>query len=57
MVVSVPVDIVPSELIEDVLESVGDQLDKKMKGKNWVKPLYWSSIIVVLSIPLVYYFW
>ena len=57
MVVSVPVDIVPSELIEDVLESVGDQLDKNMKGKNWVKPLYWVSIIVVLSIPLVYYFW
>lgn len=57
MVVSMPVDIVPAELIEDVLESVGEQIDKKMKGKNWVKPLYWVSIIVVLSIPLVYYFW
>ena len=57
MVVSVPVDIVPAELIEEVLESVGEQIDKKMRGKNWVKPLYWVSIIVVLSIPLVYYFW
>lgn len=57
MVVSMPVDIVPAELIEDVLESVGEQIDKKMKGKNWVKPIYWVSIIVVLSIPLVYYFW
>ena len=57
MVVSMPVDIVPAELIEDVLESVGEQIDKKMKGKNWVKPLYWASIIVVLSIPVVYYFW
>ena len=57
LVVFMPVDIVPAELIEDVLESVGEQIDKKMKGKNWVKPLYWVSIIVVLSIPLVYYFW
>lgn len=57
LVVFMPVDIVPAELIEDVLESVGEQIDKKMKGKNWVKPLYWASIIVVLSIPVVYYFW
>ena len=57
MVVSMPVDLVPAELIEEVLESVGEQIDKKMRGKNWVKPLYWVSIIVVLSIPLVYYFW
>ena len=57
LVVFMPVDIVPAELIEDVLESVGEQIDKKMKGKNWVKPLYWVSIIVVLSIPVVYYFW
>jgi len=57
MVVSMAVDIVPVELIEDVLESVGEQIDKKLGKKNWLKYLYWISIIVVLSIPVVYYFW
>ena len=57
LVVIMSADILPSELIEEVLESVGEQIDKKMKGKNWVKPLYWVSIIVVLSIPVMYYFW
>jgi hypothetical protein len=57
MVVSMAVDIVPAELIENVLESVGEQIDKKFGKKNWMKRLYWVSIIVVLSIPVVYYFW
>ena len=57
LVVFMPVDIVPAELIEDVLESVGEQMDKKFGKKNWMKRLYWVSIIVVLSIPVVYYFW
>ena len=52
-----PVDLVPVELIENVLESVGEQMDKKFGKKNWMKRLYWVSIIVVLSIPVVYYFW
>ncbi len=51
-----PADILPSELIEEVLESVGEQIDKKMRGKNWVKPLYWFSIVNVLGLPLVDYF-
>ena len=57
VVVSMAVDLVPVELIENVLESVGEQMDKKFGKKNWMKRLYWVSIIVVLSIPVVYYFW
>ena len=57
VVVSMAVDLVPVELIENVLDSVGEQMDKKFGKKNWMKRLYWVSIIVVLSIPVVYYFW
>jgi len=57
VVVYMAVDLVPVELIENVLESVGEQIDKKFGKRNWMKRLYWVSILVVLSIPVVYYFW
>tara|TARA_B100001109_G_C18467536_1_gene291844 strand:- start:272 stop:433 length:162 start_codon:yes stop_codon:yes gene_type:complete len=52
-----PADIIPSQMVEEALEAVGEVVDKKLRGKWWVKPLYWFSIVVVLSIPIVYYFW
>ena len=53
----VAADIIPDQLVEEALEAIGETLEKKLKGRWWVKPLYWLSIIVVLSIPIVYYFW
>ena len=50
-------DIIPDQLVEEALEAIGETLDKKLKGSWWIKPLYWLSIIVVLSIPIVYYLW
>ena len=52
-----PAEIIPAQLVEEALEAVGEVADKKLGGKWWVKPLYWASIVVVLSIPIVYYFW
>ncbi len=57
LVVVVPADIIPDQLVEEALETIGNTLDKKLHGKWWAKPLYWLSIIVVLSIPIAYYFW
>ena len=55
LVVSMP-DLA-AELIEGVLESVGEQVDKKLGKRNWMKPLYWFSVVIVLGFPVVYYFW
>ena len=52
-----PAEIIPAQLVEEALEAVGEAVDKKLSGKWWIKPLYWISIVVVLSIPIVYYFW
>ena len=57
MVTAMPADIIPDQLVEEVLEAIGDTLDKKLNGRWWVKPLYWISVIIVLAIPIVYYFW
>ena len=57
MVTAMPADIIPDQLVEEALEAIGDTLDKKLNGRRWVKPLYWTSVIVVLAIPIVYYFW
>ena len=52
-----PAELIPSKLVEEALVAVGEAVDKKVGGKWWIKPLYWISIVVVLSIPIVYYFW
>ena len=57
MVTSIPADFIPDQLVEEALEAIGDTLDKKLNGRRWVKPLYWTSVIVVLAIPILYYFW
>ncbi len=54
---TMPVDFIPDKMIEEALESVGESLDKKLGGKWWVKPLYYASIGIVLSIPIIYFFW
>tara|TARA_B100001113_G_C21082866_1_gene610728 strand:+ start:1225 stop:1398 length:174 start_codon:yes stop_codon:yes gene_type:complete len=54
---AVMADIIPSQLVEEALGALGEVVDKKVGGKWWVKPLYWVSIVVVLSIPVLYYFW
>jgi len=51
------IDIIPDKLVEDVLESVGEKLDEKLGTQKWVKPLYWVMIVVVLSIPVIYYYY
>ena len=52
-----PADIIPSQMVEEALEAIGEAVEKKVGGNWWVKPLYWLSIVVVLSIPILYYFW
>ena len=51
-----PAEIIPAQLIEEALYAVGEAVDKKVGGRWWIKPLYWISIVVVLAIPVVYYF-
>jgi len=51
-----PADIIPAQLIEEALNAVGEAVEKKVGGRWWIKPLYWISIVVVLAIPVVYYF-
>ena len=57
MATAMPADIIPYQLVEEALEAIGDTLDKKLNGRWRVKPLYWISVIIVLAIPIVYYFW
>ena len=57
MVTAMPADIIPDQLVEEALEAIGDTLDRKLNGRWWIKPLYWISVIIVLAIPIVYYFW
>ena len=52
-----PAEIIPAQLVEEALEAIGEVVDKKLGGKWWVKPLCWISIVVVLSVPILYYFW
>ena len=54
MVTSMPADIIPDQLVEEALEAIGDTLDKKLNGRRWVKPLYWTSVIVVLALSLIH---
>ena len=51
-----PVDLIPAQLVEEALESVGEVMDKKLGKKPWVKYAYWMLIVVVLAIPVIYYF-
>lgn len=52
-----PVDLIPSQLVEEALESIGESVEKRVGGRWWIKPLYWASIVVILTIPVIYYFW
>lgn len=52
-----PAELIPAQLVEEALVAVGEAVDKKVGSKWWIIPLYWVSIVVVLSIPIVYYFW
>ena len=51
-----PVDLIPAQLVEEALESVGEVMDKKLGKKPWVKYAYRVLIVVVLAIPVIYYF-
>ena len=52
-----PVDGIPDQIVEEAVGAIGDKLEQKLNGKWWIKPLYWLTVIVVLSIPVVYYLW
>ena len=54
---NMPVDLIPSQLVEEALESIGESVEKRVGGRWWIKPLYWASIVVILTIPVIYYFW
>jgi hypothetical protein len=55
--IPMPVDLIPEQMIEEILENVGNKLDEKYGKKDWVKRGYWFLVIVFLSVPLVYFFW
>ncbi|MGB1354747.1 MAG: hypothetical protein ACPG79_05245 [Poseidonia sp.] len=52
-----PVDLIPDQVIENLLEDVGNKLDEKYGKKDWVKRGYWLLVVVFLSVPVVYFFW
>ena len=52
-----PADLIPYELAEEVLGSVGDALDEKLGTKKWVKPLYWTAVTLMFLSVGWYYFW
>lgn len=52
-----PVELIPSELAEEAFVAVGDKLDEKFGKSAWVKPLYWTTVILLFSGLVVYYFW
>ena len=52
-----PADIIPDQIVEEAVGAIGNKLEQKLNGKWWIKPLYWLTVIVVLSIPVVYYLW
>ena len=52
-----PVELIPSELVENTFVAVGDKIDEKFGQKAWVKPLYWMTVIGLFAALAVYYFW
>lgn len=55
--IPMPVDLIPDQVIENLLEDVGNKLDEKYGKKDWVKRGYWLLVVVFLSVPVVYFFW
>ena len=51
-----PPELVPFEIIEEVLEDTGNALDKRFGMKKWLKPLYWTTVVAVFFGIAAYYF-
>ncbi len=52
-----PIELISSELAEEAFVAVGDTLDEKFGKRAWVKPLYWTTVVLLFSGLVVYYFW
>jgi hypothetical protein len=47
----------PDGLVEEMLGGIGDAIGERIEHKWWSKYLYPVFVLVVLSAPIIYYFW